>query len=82
MYFRAFLIIFAPISLLLTMASFSIEDDGYFISNMQPITEDPFAYVNKVLPTKSTIWVEEYLDISDNDFVMSCLQKRLLPRSV
>ena len=65
-----------------TMSCFSIEDDGYFISETRPdYPEDPFKVMEKPLPEKP-IRVEQYSDISDDDFQIPCSQKRLPPRLV
>ena len=64
------------------MSCFSLEENGYFQSDVQVISDDPFDVLNKPLPEKSNIRVDEYSDISDDDFQILCSQKRLPPRFV
>ena len=59
------------------MSEFSLEDNGYFISDVQEIPSDPFSVLDKPLPQKPTVRVDKYSDISDEDFEIPCSQNRL-----
>ena len=62
------------------MSEFSLEENGYFISDVQEISSDPFAVLDKKVPKEPTIHVDQYSDISDDDFYIPSSQKRLAPQ--
>ena len=64
------------------MSEFSLEEDGLFQSDVQPYSDDPFSVLHKNLPPKSDVNVDQYSNISNDDFVIPCSQKRLPPRFV
>ena len=65
---------------LLIMEAFSLEENGYFQPDTQEISSDPFSVLDKPLPPKPTVRVEEYSNISDDDFMIPCSQNRLPPK--
>ena len=64
------------------MEEFSLEDNGYFVNTSVQYSDDPFKVLDQPLPPKSEIKVDQYSDISDDDFQIPCSQKRLPSRSV
>ena len=63
--------------LILTMSEFSLEENGYFISDVQEISSDPFSVLDKKNVKEPAILVDQYSDISDDDFYIPSSQKRL-----
>ena len=60
----------------------SLEPDG-FVRKRKALSDDPFDNIDIEVPEKSpTVPLELYSDISDDDFVFPCSQKRLPKRSV
>ena len=68
------------------MASFSLEYDGIFMSqNNCGLSDNPFENVSPLDTSKSSnnlLRNPDYSDISDDDFEIPCLQKRLNTRYV
>ena len=64
------------------MSAFSLEEDGYFISESQPDPDDPFQILDKKISEKTNVYVDQYSDISDDDFEIPCSQKRMSSRLV
>ena len=61
------------------MSEFSLEEDGYFISDTQLDPDDPFQVLEDK-KSKKIVKLPEYSDISDDDFDIPSSQKRPTPR--
>ena len=58
------------------MSCFSLEEDGLFECDTQQLSPDPFAVLEKKSPPKPPVHVDQYSDISDDDFEIPCSQNR------